>query len=49
MEKTYVAAKMAVNLILDHAGQRQGKMKIFKSGTPSAIISTCRELFSIYP
>lgn len=49
MEKTYVAAKMAVNLILDHAGQRQGKMKIFKSGTPSAIISTCREVFSVYP
>jgi len=49
MEKTYVASKMAANLILEKAGQRRGKMEIFESGTPSTMIWAIRKLFSVYP
>jgi isorenieratene synthase len=49
MEKANVAAKMAVNLIMDRAGQKKGRITILPSGTPSAIIKTCRRLFSVYP
>jgi uncharacterized protein with NAD-binding domain and iron-sulfur cluster len=49
MEKTYVAAKMAVNAILEKCGQTEGRMQILKSGADSAIIKLCRERFSVYP
>jgi uncharacterized protein with NAD-binding domain and iron-sulfur cluster len=49
MEKTCVAAKMVTNFILDRIGQKQGKLTILPSGTPSAIIKMCQRLFNIYP
>lgn len=48
MEKTCVAAKIAVNLILERSGRKGGRINILPSGTPSAIISACRRLFSVY-
>ncbi len=49
MEKAYVAAKMAVNHILESAGQEEGRMRVLPGGTPSAIIEACQHMFSVYP
>ncbi|MBW1989243.1 MAG: FAD-dependent oxidoreductase [Deltaproteobacteria bacterium] len=49
MEKTCVAAKMATNILLDHARIRDGKIKILKSGTPSALVNLVRLLESPLP
>ena len=49
MEKTNVSAKMLTNLLLAKAGQREGRIRILRSGTPNRFIDLCRRLFSVYP
>ncbi|MGK5093569.1 FAD-dependent oxidoreductase [Deltaproteobacteria bacterium TL4] len=48
MEKTNVTAKWATNLLLDKVGQKEGKIKILRSGTPSPLISGLKKGFSVY-
>ncbi|MGK5091169.1 FAD-dependent oxidoreductase [Deltaproteobacteria bacterium TL4] len=48
MEKTNVTAKWATNILLDKIGQKEGKIKILMSGTPSAIVSALKTVASVY-
>lgn len=47
MEKTNVTAKGATNLLLDKIGQREGKITILHSGTPSLAIKALRQATSV--
>ncbi len=49
MEKTYVTAKMVTNHILNKIGQKEGKIKILKSGTPTPLRDTIGNLFDVRP
>ncbi|MGK5091168.1 FAD-dependent oxidoreductase [Deltaproteobacteria bacterium TL4] len=44
MEKTNVTAKWATNLLLDKIGQKEGKIKILMSGTPSNLIAGLKKV-----
>ncbi len=48
MEKTNVTAKWATNLLLDKAGQSNGKIQILNSGTPSLSTSALRAATSVF-
>ncbi len=48
MEKTNVTAKVATNYLLDKIGQKEGKITILPSGTPSVLIDTLRKFKSVY-
>jgi uncharacterized protein with NAD-binding domain and iron-sulfur cluster len=48
MEKTNVTAKWAVNLILDKVGQKDGKITILPSGTPSLSTDLARKTSSVF-
>ncbi len=49
MEKTNVASKMVTNLLLDKIGQKQGRMKILKSGDPDLTMRVLKALNNPYP
>jgi len=49
MEKTNVSARMVTNLILDKAGQKEGKVTVLGSGTKSKILGLLRMVESPYP
>jgi len=49
MERTNVTARMVTNLLLDKIGQKKGKVKVLKSGTPSVALGLLRWLFNVYP
>lgn len=49
MEKTNVTAKMATNLILDKAGQQEGKITLLECGTPNLVADLYQKFASIYP
>lgn len=48
MEKTNVTAKTATNILLDKIGQKEGKIEILMSGTPSASIKALKAITSVY-
>jgi uncharacterized protein with NAD-binding domain and iron-sulfur cluster len=48
MEKTNVTAKTATNILLDKIGQKEGKITILPSGSPSAAISALKTMVSVY-
>jgi uncharacterized protein with NAD-binding domain and iron-sulfur cluster len=48
MEKTNVTAKWAVNLLLEKAGQAEGKIKILHSGTHNPLLKVLRSRTSVY-
>jgi uncharacterized protein with NAD-binding domain and iron-sulfur cluster len=47
MERTNVCAKWVTNLILDKAGQKEGKIKILESGTPDWMLSMLGAVTSV--
>ena len=47
MEKTNVTAKWATNILLDKIGQKDGKIKILRSGSPSSLVGTLSVLTGV--
>ncbi len=48
MEKTNVTAKLATNLLLDKIGQKEGRIRVLPSGTPSVLIDLLRKTTDVY-
>ncbi len=48
MEKTNVTAKTATNMLLDKIGQKEGKIQVLPSGSPSVSIAALKKMTSVY-